>query len=76
MLTGLPKSSHCKSLYLLPYFYLFFVCLQGNVAEEEMNRTFNCGLGMVLVVAEKDQDSHTSTQKCRRREGMESGKAW
>ena len=27
---------------------------QGNIEEAEMHRTFNCGIGMVLVVARKD----------------------
>ena len=27
---------------------------QGNVAEEEMHRVFNCGIGMVAVVAAAD----------------------
>ncbi len=27
---------------------------QGNVANDEMHRVFNCGIGMVVVVAEKD----------------------
>jgi phosphoribosylformylglycinamidine cyclo-ligase len=30
---------------------------QGNVALAEMHRTFNCGIGMVLVVAEADAEA-------------------
>ncbi len=32
----------------------------GNVAAEEMLRVFNCGLGMVLVVAAEDADAATA----------------
>lgn len=33
---------------------------QGNVAEKEMLRTFNCGVGMVVCVAESDADQAIS----------------
>lgn len=29
---------------------------QGNIADDEMFRVFNCGIGMILVVAPKDAD--------------------
>jgi phosphoribosylaminoimidazole synthetase len=31
-----------------------FLQAQGNIEPEEMARTFNCGIGMVLIVAESD----------------------
>src|SRR3546814_5311859 len=31
-----------------------FLQAQGNIEPEEMARTFNCGIGMVLVVREED----------------------
>lgn len=34
---------------LFTIFALFLFC-QGNIREEEMARTFNCGIGAVLVV--------------------------
>ena len=33
---------------------------QGGVAEKEMLRTFNCGIGMILVVAESEADQVTA----------------
>lgn len=34
-----------------------FLQAQGNIEPEEMARTFNCGVGMVVIVAEKDVKS-------------------
>ena len=34
---------------------------QGNVTDTEMYRTFNCGVGMVIVVTEEDQAQTLST---------------
>jgi len=33
----------------------------GNVAESEMHRVFNCGIGMVIVVAADDADEAIAT---------------
>lgn len=40
----------------------------GNVTEEEMHRTFNCGIGMVLVVAKGDEKE---VQEILQKEGEE-----
>jgi phosphoribosylformylglycinamidine cyclo-ligase len=40
---------------VLPVFQ--WLARAGQIAQEEMLRTFNCGIGMVLVAAAKDADS-------------------
>ncbi|MDH3714285.1 MAG: phosphoribosylformylglycinamidine cyclo-ligase [Gammaproteobacteria bacterium] len=35
--------------------------IHGNIADEEMWRTFNCGVGMVVVVAKEDLDQTLAT---------------
>jgi phosphoribosylformylglycinamidine cyclo-ligase len=37
-----------------------FLQAQGNIEPEEMARTFNCGIGMAVVVAEADAEAVTS----------------
>jgi phosphoribosylformylglycinamidine cyclo-ligase len=37
-----------------------FLQAQGNIEPEEMARTFNCGVGMVIVVAEADVEAVTA----------------
>jgi phosphoribosylformylglycinamidine cyclo-ligase len=49
---------------VLPVFK--WLAAAGSVAESEMLRTFNCGIGMIVVVARKDADAVTSVL---RREG-------
>jgi phosphoribosylformylglycinamidine cyclo-ligase len=43
---------------VLPVFQ--WLARAGNVAQEEMLRTFNCGIGMVLVAAPKDAHAITA----------------
>ena len=31
-----------------------WIATHGNISEEEMRKTFNCGIGMVLVIESKD----------------------
>jgi phosphoribosylformylglycinamidine cyclo-ligase len=33
---------------------------QGNVADDEMHRVFNCGIGLILVVAQRDAEAALS----------------
>ncbi|MFN3627704.1 MAG: AIR synthase-related protein, partial [Parvibaculum sp.] len=36
-----------------------WLCRVGNISEHEMLRTFNCGIGMVIVVAPRDAENVT-----------------
>ena len=43
---------------------------QGNVAEAEMLRVFNCGIGMVVIVAERDAARASDLLSRRRRDRL------
>ncbi len=58
------------SLMRLPPLFAWLQAM-GGVAEAEMLRTFNCGIGMCVVVAEEDADAVAATfaaqgEDCRR----------
>jgi phosphoribosylformylglycinamidine cyclo-ligase len=38
---------------------------EGNVAENEMHRVFNCGIGMVIVVAAADAEAAMAELKAQ-----------
>ncbi len=42
---------------------------EGGVAEAEMHRTFNCGIGFVVIVAEADAGARRAGARRRRRAG-------
>ena len=50
--TGLTAEIHRDAWPLPPLFK--WLQQQGNVADDEMHRVFNCGIGMVVIVAERD----------------------
>jgi len=55
----LPKDCHARidaASWPLPRL-MAFLQAQGNIEPEEMARTFNCGIGMVAVVAAENVDS-------------------
>ena len=57
----LPEGAHAQvdaDLWEQPRL-MAFLQAQGNIEPEEMARTFNCGVGMVLAVAEADADAVT-----------------
>ena len=49
-----------KSAWTLPPLFQWLQ-EQGNVADDEMHRVFNCGIGMVLVIAADQVDAVTAT---------------
>ena len=51
---------------VLPVFQ--WLARTGGVADEEMLRTFNCGIGMIVVCAETD---HPAVTKALREQGEE-----
>jgi phosphoribosylformylglycinamidine cyclo-ligase len=52
---GLDGEVNLDSVAVLPVFQ--WLAKQAGIAESEMLRTFNCGIGMVAVVDEKDADA-------------------
>jgi phosphoribosylformylglycinamidine cyclo-ligase len=52
---GLGVRLDLQNIPVLPVFR--WLAASGNVATPEMLRTFNCGIGMVAVVARKDADA-------------------
>jgi phosphoribosylformylglycinamidine cyclo-ligase len=52
---GLGVTVDLARVPVLPVFQ--WLARAGNVAQEEMLRTFNCGIGMILVAAPKDARS-------------------
>ena len=55
---GLGVTVDLARVPVLPVFQ--WLARAGNVAPEEMLRTFNCGIGMVLVAAPKDAQTITA----------------
>jgi phosphoribosylformylglycinamidine cyclo-ligase len=58
----LPKATVAEiDLYAVPYQPVFkWLQQQGGVSEEEMLRTFNCGIGMIVVVPAKEAKATTA----------------
>jgi phosphoribosylformylglycinamidine cyclo-ligase len=52
---GLDGEVNLDTIAVLPVFQ--WLAKQAGIAEAEMLRTFNCGIGMVAVVDEKDADA-------------------
>ena len=52
---GLGVTIDLSRVPVLPVFR--WLAQAGNVAQEEMLRTFNCGVGMILVASRKDADA-------------------
>jgi phosphoribosylformylglycinamidine cyclo-ligase len=61
----LPKATVAEiDLDAVPFTPVFqWLQTQGGVAEAEMLRTFNCGIGMIVVVAAKDAKAVTTALK-------------
>ena len=46
----MPKRGNCLKLFQ-------WLQKAGNVETQEMYRTFNCGIGMVVIIAKEDADA-------------------
>jgi len=55
---GLTAEIHAKSWELPPLFK--WLQAQGNIADAEMYKTFNCGIGMAVVIS---KENATAAQK-------------
>lgn len=46
---------------------------QANISDQEMERTFNCGIGMILVIPEKDASAATDLFRAMGEEAIQIG---
>ena len=49
---------------------------EGDIAQDEMLRTFNCGIGMIAIAAAKDADAVMQAFDERRRAGRQPSATW
>jgi phosphoribosylformylglycinamidine cyclo-ligase len=52
---GLGARIDLANVPLLPVFK--WLAAEGNIPQDEMLRTFNCGIGMIAIAAAKDADA-------------------
>ena len=64
---GLGARIDLGAVPVLPVFK--WLAREGGIAQSEMLRTFNCGIGMIVIAAPKDADAVTRGFHARRRNG-------